>query len=81
MILERHPELSCLSPADKILLVNELWNDLAANPDQISVSDEIIGELDRRMEEHRKDPATVSTWEEIQLRILGRIHEKSSDGN
>jgi putative addiction module component (TIGR02574 family) len=73
MILEQHPELSRLSPADKLMLVNELWDDLAANPDQIPVSDEVIAELDRRMEVYKKDPTAVSTWEEIQLRILGHI--------
>ena len=73
MILEQHPELSRLSPADKLMLVNELWYDLAANPDQIPVSDEVIAELDRRMEVYKKDPTAVSTWEEIQLRILGHI--------
>ena len=73
MILEQHPELSRLSPADKLMLVNELWDELAANPDQIPVSDEVIAELDRRMEVYKKDPTAVSTWEEIQLRILGHI--------
>jgi len=73
MILEQHPELSRLSPADKLMLVNELWDDLASNPDQIPVSDEVVAELDRRMEVYKKDPTAVSTWEEIQLRILGHI--------
>ena len=74
MILEQHPELSRLSPSDKHLLVTELWDDLAANPDQIPVSDEVIAELDRRMEEYKKDPTAVTTWEEIQVRILGSIN-------
>ena len=73
MILEQHPELSHLSPSDKLMLVTELWDDLATNPDQIPVTDVVIAELDRRMEQHRKDPAAVSTWEEVQLRILGHI--------
>ena len=73
MILEQHPELSRLSPSDKLMLVTELWDDLATNPDQIPVTDVVIAELDRRMEQHRKDPAAVSTWEEVQLRILGHI--------
>ena len=74
MILEQHPELSRLSPGDKLILVNELWDDLAANPDQIPVSDKVIAELDRRMEEYKKDPTAVTTWEEIQVRILGSIN-------
>ncbi|MDB6070020.1 MAG: addiction module protein [Verrucomicrobiales bacterium] len=76
MILEHHPELSRLSPSDKLMLVTELWEDLAAQPDQIPVSDEVIAELDRRMLAHEKNPTAVTTWEEIQLRILGRILPK-----
>lgn len=77
MILEQHPELSRLSPADKLMLVNELWDDLAANPDQIPVSEEVIAVLERRMDDYRKDPTAVTTWDEIQLRILGRIQPQS----
>ena len=73
MILEPHPKLSRLSPSDKLMLVTGLWDDLAAHPGQIPVTDEVITQLDRRMEQHRKDPAAVSTWEEVQLRILGHI--------
>ncbi len=76
MILEQHPELSQLSPSDKLMLVNELWDDLAANPHQIPVSDEVTAELDRRMEEYRKDPTAVTTWEEVQLRVLGQIEPR-----
>ena len=76
MILEQHPELSRLSPSDKLMLVNELWDELAANPHQIPVSDEVTAELDRRMEEYRKDPTAVTTWEEVQLRVLGQIEPR-----
>ena len=32
MILEQHPDLQQLSPADKLSLVTELWDDLASQP-------------------------------------------------
>jgi putative addiction module component (TIGR02574 family) len=72
MILERIPELERLTPSEKLLLVSELWNDLAAHPTEVPVSREQIAELDRRMAEYQRDPTRVTTWVAIQQRILGR---------
>lgn len=71
MILEMIPEVKKLSPSEKLLLVTELWDDLAAHPTEVPVSREQIAELDRRMEEYRRDPKQVTSWEAIQQRILG----------
>ena len=43
MILERHPELRRLSAADKLALVSELWDELAAHPEDVPVAPELIG--------------------------------------
>lgn len=72
MILENIPDLKRLTPSEKLLLVSELWNDLAAHPTEVPVSREQIAELDRRMAEYRRDPSQVTTWEAIQKRILGK---------
>jgi putative addiction module component (TIGR02574 family) len=71
MILDQHPELRRLSPADKLALVSELWDDLAAHPEHVPVAPELIVELDRRMEAYRKDPTQVTTWEAVKARLLG----------
>lgn len=71
MILEQHPEIQRLSPTEKLALVSELWDDLAAQPENVPVTPEQIAELDRRMEDYRRDPAKVTTWEAIKQRILG----------
>ena len=71
MILEQHPELRRLSPADKLALVTELWDDLAAHPEDVPVAPELIAELDRRMEAYHKDPTQVTTWEAVKARLLG----------
>jgi putative addiction module component (TIGR02574 family) len=51
MILDRHPDIRRLSPAEKLILATELWDDLAAHPAYIPVTEEQIAELDRRMDE------------------------------
>ena len=72
MILETIPDVNRLTPAQKLLLVTELWDDLAAHPTEVPVSREQIAELDRRMADYRRDPSQVTAWEAIQQRILGR---------
>lgn len=72
MILETVPDVNRMTPAQKLLLVTELWDDLAAHPTEVPVSREQIAELDRRMADYRRDPSEVTTWEAIQQRILGR---------
>ena len=72
MILESIPELKRLTSSEKLLLVSELWNDLAEHPAEVPVSREQIAELDRRMAEYRRDPSNVTTWEAIQKRVLGK---------
>ena len=71
VILEKHPDIQRLSPSEKLVLVTELWDDLASHPTDIPVTAEQIAELDRRMEDYRKDPTQVTTWEAILPRIGG----------
>ena len=72
MILETIPDVNRLTAAEKLLLVSELWDDLAAHPTEVPVSREQIAELDRRMEAYRRDPSQVTSWDAIQKRVLGR---------
>ncbi len=72
MILETIPNLKKLTSSEKLLLVGELWDDLAAHPTEIPVSREHLAELDRRMEAYRLDPDQVTNWEAIQQRIRGQ---------
>ena len=68
MILEQHPQLKQLSSSQKLLLVSELWDDLAAHPEQVPITPEQMAELDRRMEDYRMNPTQVTTWEAIKAR-------------
>jgi len=72
MIIETISGVNQLTPAEKLLLVSELWDDLAANPSEVPVSREQIAKLDRRIEAYHRDAGQVTSWETIQQRILGR---------
>jgi len=62
-----------LSPAEKLQLVEDLWDDLAADPAEIPVHPWQIEELARRKANLQKNPAAGLTWEEVQGRIRRRF--------
>lgn len=64
------PQVSALSVPDKLRLVEDLWNDIAAKADSLS---EWHGrELDRDLEVYRPNPTEGSSWADVQARVLRR---------
>ena len=61
-----------LSPSEKLQLVEDLWDDLAASPESVPVHDWQKEELDRRKANLMKNPASGLTWEEVQRRVRTR---------
>ena len=69
MILERIPEILRLTKEEQAELCGELVELLAEDDGWRELSPEIVAELDRRMEEYRRDPSTGRTWEQVKARI------------
>jgi putative addiction module component (TIGR02574 family) len=65
-------ELMKLTPAERIDLVQDLW-DTIAQEDLPPLSDEEMDELERCLEEHRRDPSTAITWEELKAQLASRL--------
>lgn len=61
-----------LSPSEKLQLVEDLWDDLAATPEAVPVYDWQKEELARRKANLMKNPASGLTWAEVQRRIRSR---------
>jgi len=61
-----------LSPSEKLQLVEDLWDDLAATPEAIPVHDWQKEELTRRKANLTKNPASGLTWEEVKRRVRHR---------
>lgn len=61
-----------LSPAEKLQLVEDLWDDLAATPEAVPVHDWQKEELDRRKANLKKNPASGLTWDEVKRRVRSR---------
>jgi putative addiction module component (TIGR02574 family) len=59
-----------LSVPQRLQLVEELWDSIAAVPSSVPVPEWQKEELDRREAEHLRNPDAVLTWEEVKERML-----------
>ncbi|NCO34004.1 MAG: addiction module protein [Armatimonadetes bacterium CG2_30_59_28] len=66
------PEISCLSVPEKILLVEDLWENISTDESGIPVPQSHRNELDARLAKHRGAPGDLLTLQELQDRIAGR---------
>jgi putative addiction module component (TIGR02574 family) len=57
-----------LSPSEKLQLVEDLWDDLAATPDAVPVHDWQKQELARRKTNLTKNPDSGRSWDEVKRR-------------
>ena len=61
-----------LSPSEKLQLVEDLWDDLAATPEAVPVHDWHKEELARRKANLLNNPGSGLSWEEVQRRVRSR---------
>jgi putative addiction module component (TIGR02574 family) len=69
-----------LSPAEKLQLVEEFWDGLAATPEGVPVHAWQKEELARRKANLQKNPASGLSWEEAKKRILCHLAQGQSGG-
>lgn len=58
-----------LSPAEKLQLVEDLWDDLAASPTGVPIYDWQKDELARRKANLMNNPASGLSWDEVKQRV------------
>lgn len=61
-----------LSPAEKLQLVEDLWDDLAARPGDVPVHEWQLKEVLKRREEHQSNSQQTLSWEELKKQIRDR---------
>ncbi|MEH2410167.1 addiction module protein [Nostoc sp.] len=66
------PQLSSLWRAEKLQLVEDLWDEITATPAALPVLDWHKQELARRKAEYLQNPAIGSSWENVKARISQR---------
>ena len=60
-----------LSVAERIQLVEDVWDSVANVPGEIELTPEERQLLDERLEAYHRDPAAASPWEDVVRRIRG----------
>lgn len=66
-----HRDLSELSTPEKILRVQDLWDDIARSPREVQLTPEQREEAERRLLEHERDPRDYVVWEDLKRRLAG----------
>jgi putative addiction module component (TIGR02574 family) len=60
-----------LSVPERIQLVEDIWDSIAAVPQSVTLTKAQCDELDRRLEDYRAHPEDGSPWQAVKNRILG----------
>ena len=70
MLKEAIPQFAELSSSEKLLLLEDLWDDLADRPSEVPVPDWQKHELEQRYREFLQNPSEGSPWPEVRERLL-----------
>jgi len=67
-------ELLKLDPEERMRAAEELFESVAADlNNEIDLTPEQLEELDRRIEEHERDPSTAVPWEAVRAKLLAKF--------
>jgi putative addiction module component (TIGR02574 family) len=62
-------EILQLSVTERLQLVQDIWDSIAAQPENVPVTQAQRNELDRRLKALEQEPEAGSSWEEVRARI------------
>ena len=63
-------EILELSVAEKIQIVEDIWDSIIQNPEQLPLSEKEKMELDKRLADYEKNPDDGIEWETLKKNIL-----------
>ncbi len=63
-----------LSVEDRLHLVQEIWESIAAEVEQSPLSEAQRQEVDRRLANHQANPQAAIAWEQVEADALERLH-------
>ena len=67
------PHFDEMSSSEKLILLEELWDDLAEQPAEVPVPDWQKRDLARRYQEYLQNPAEGSSWSEVRERLIRTV--------
>ncbi len=62
--------------ADRVELIEALWESIAQEGYQPELTPEQAAELDRRLEAHRLDPQDVVSWESVKAGLQDQVAKR-----
>jgi len=62
-----------LSVGERIALVEEIWDSIAADAERSPLTEEQKQEVDRRLAAHRANPQAAIPWEQVEAEALARL--------
>ena len=65
-----------LKPAQRIRLVQDIWDSLAEEPENVEVPEEHLRLIDERLREHERDPGGAITLAELKRRVNKHLKRK-----
>jgi len=65
-------EIRSLTVADRLRLLEEIWDSLAETPEAIPVTDAQRRELARRRRAHARNPSAAKSWAEVRAKLRRR---------
>jgi len=64
------PGFNQLSVAERLRLIEEIWDSIPDFPEETEVPESHKEELDRRLVAMKADPTAGSSWQEVKARLL-----------
>jgi putative addiction module component (TIGR02574 family) len=61
-----------LSVPERMRLVEEIWDSIAAEAEALEIPQSHRDELDRRIAAYEANPQAASTWEEVKAELMNR---------
>jgi putative addiction module component (TIGR02574 family) len=61
-----------LSVDDRLLLLGEIWDSIAAEPDAVPITDAQKKDLQARLDAYKDNPKAGAPWEEVKARLRSK---------
>ena len=65
-------EILQLSVAERIQLVEDIWDSIATVPEAVSLTEEQHAELERRLDAYQANPNEGISWNELKTKLQNR---------
>jgi putative addiction module component (TIGR02574 family) len=67
--------LDRLTTAERLVLVQELWDSIALEIEKVPLSEAQQHEIDRRLAAHNADPNAAVAWQTVEADALSRLRK------